>query len=386
MRETIFVWDSVSDCVMSELDGSGAVQVTYTNEPQQYGGVISQRRGTTTSTYHSDALGSTRALTDSSGNVTDTYLNDAWGNSVASTGTTVNPFRWVGKYGYYTDNSTAQVYVRARMYQPLVARWVSFDPSIFADGCNSFEYGKNLPIRRWDASGLFSTPGRFEGYMQSPDLMTEPLLCKDQIYWDYDSCDKQRDGRQIPKECICECRDTQFNTIEFGEFYEPDMEAFANRVKSLLGIGANCNVKIVFNRNCLQADPVPPGGPWAVTCDYGRGSKDSLICIPTTGDGNKDFGKCMMRELIVHELVHAKQLCDGSWWQLNGTGREEEAYRAQCKERGMQKCLKDKALQHFVENVCPLKPGNSLQPGLNQIRTDTCKFWKALVANGGGGS
>ena len=118
MRETIFVWDSVNDCVMSELDGSGAVQVTYTNEPQQYGGVISQRRGTTTSTYHADALGSTRALSDSSGSVTDTYLNDAWGNSVASTGTTVNPFKWVGQYGYYTDSSTGQVYVRARMYQP----------------------------------------------------------------------------------------------------------------------------------------------------------------------------------------------------------------------------------------------------------------------------
>jgi hypothetical protein len=44
MRETIFVWDSVNDCVMSELDGSRAVQVTYTNEPQQYGGAISQRR------------------------------------------------------------------------------------------------------------------------------------------------------------------------------------------------------------------------------------------------------------------------------------------------------------------------------------------------------
>jgi hypothetical protein len=79
---------------MSELDGSGAVQVTYTNEPQQYGGVISQRRGTTTSTYHADALGSTRRSLTAPDLVTDTYLNDAWGNSVASTGTTVNPFKW----------------------------------------------------------------------------------------------------------------------------------------------------------------------------------------------------------------------------------------------------------------------------------------------------
>ncbi len=77
---TNFVWNPVDDCIISEVDETGAVQAVYTNEPQQYGGVISQRRGTTTSTYHADALGSTRFLTDSSGNVTDTYLNDAWGN------------------------------------------------------------------------------------------------------------------------------------------------------------------------------------------------------------------------------------------------------------------------------------------------------------------
>jgi RHS repeat-associated protein len=153
MRETIFVWDSVNDCVMSELDGSGAVQVTYTNEPQQYGGVISQRRGTTTSTYHADALGSTRALTDNSGNVTDTYLNDAWGNSVASTGTTVNPFRWVGKYGYYTDNSTGQVYVRARMYQPSTGFWIAFDEWRFVDGTNDILYARQSPLQRIDPSG-----------------------------------------------------------------------------------------------------------------------------------------------------------------------------------------------------------------------------------------
>jgi RHS repeat-associated protein len=155
MRETIFVWDSVNDCVMSELDGSGAVQVTYTNEPQQYGGVISQRRGTTTSTYHADALGSTRALTDNSGAVTDTYLNDAWGNSVVSTGTTVNPFRWVGKYGYYTDNSTGQVYVRARMYQPTAARWCSVDPlAVRPRNMILYEYTFNSPTQLVDANGL----------------------------------------------------------------------------------------------------------------------------------------------------------------------------------------------------------------------------------------
>ena len=154
MRETIFVWDAVNDCVMSELDGSGAVQVTYTNEPRQYGGVISQRRGTTTSTYHADALGTTRALTDNSGNVTDTYLNDAWGNSVAATGTTVNPFRWVGKYGYYTDDSTEQVYVRARMYQPTTARWASVDPGFKIPSAWGFNYSACRPVQIIDPNGL----------------------------------------------------------------------------------------------------------------------------------------------------------------------------------------------------------------------------------------
>jgi RHS repeat-associated protein len=149
------------------------VQVTYTNEPQQYGGVISQRRGTTTSTYHADALGSTRALTDNSGNVTDTYLNDAWGNSVASAGTTVNPFKWVGKYGYYTDNSTAQVYVRARMYQPTVARWLSVDPIGVINGDNLYLYVQRfIDPSGWQCQAPDGVTYRPRGYFR--ESLIEP--------------------------------------------------------------------------------------------------------------------------------------------------------------------------------------------------------------------
>ena len=51
---TNFVWDPVDDCVSHELDGTGAVKASYTNEPQPYGGVISQHRDGTTSTLHAD--------------------------------------------------------------------------------------------------------------------------------------------------------------------------------------------------------------------------------------------------------------------------------------------------------------------------------------------
>ena len=151
---TKYVWDPVFDCVSHELDENNAVKAVYQNEPQQYGGVLSQRRGTTSHYHHHDALGSTRFLTDSSGNVTDTYLNDAWGNSVASIGSIVNPFRWVGKYGYYQDSSTGSVYVRARMYQPTVGRWRSMDPLKFVEGMNPYRYCRNATIHQIDPSGL----------------------------------------------------------------------------------------------------------------------------------------------------------------------------------------------------------------------------------------
>jgi RHS repeat-associated protein len=158
---TKFVWDATTDAYLSELDAANAVQAVYTNEPQHYGSVVSQRRSSTSHWLHADALGTTRLLTSSTQTITDTYLLDAWGNPIASSGTTVNPFRWVGRYGYYQDSSTGMVYVRARMYQPLVARWSSVDPEdirIMLDSHvlpNSYMYGLNNVTTVFDPSGLW---------------------------------------------------------------------------------------------------------------------------------------------------------------------------------------------------------------------------------------
>ncbi len=169
MGTTTFVWDPVFDCVSHELDENNDVKAVYHNEPQQYGGVLSQRRGSTSHYHHYDALGSTRFLTDSSGNVTDTYLHDAWGNLVASTGTTVNPFKWVGKYGYYTDDGTGQVYVRARMYQPIVARWSSVDPRWQDDNCTPYTFVRQHPIQSHDFDGHRCTRAEYDQVKYLPD-------------------------------------------------------------------------------------------------------------------------------------------------------------------------------------------------------------------------
>jgi len=148
-----FVWDATTDAYLSELDGTNAVQAVYTNEPQQFGSILSQRRSSTSHWLHADALGTTRLLTSSTQTTTDTYLLDAWGNPISGTGTTVNPFRWVGRYGYYQDTTTGLVYVRARMYMPMMARWVNIDPLWLNDDSNWYSYAQNSPCLGIDPDG-----------------------------------------------------------------------------------------------------------------------------------------------------------------------------------------------------------------------------------------
>jgi uncharacterized protein RhaS with RHS repeats len=71
-----------------------------------------------TSYYHYDGLGSTQCLTDKNGNVTDSYAYTAFGEAVptGAANATPNPFRYVGREGYYLDADTGDYYVRARTY------------------------------------------------------------------------------------------------------------------------------------------------------------------------------------------------------------------------------------------------------------------------------
>ena len=124
-----FVWDKQR--YLLETNASDATQVVYTNEPLQYGNLVSQRRDSTTSYYHSNGVGSTRELTSANQTITDTWLYDSFGDENARTGTTANPFRYVGLLGYYFDADTATYYVRARIYDPGIGRWLSQDPLFY---------------------------------------------------------------------------------------------------------------------------------------------------------------------------------------------------------------------------------------------------------------
>ena len=160
MPVTNYIYNPLTEAYLMEQDGDGNTTVVYTQEPVKYGDVIAQHRidpatGVGESFYyHTDALGSTRELTDASGNVVNTYNYDAFGNTIASTGTVENPFRFTGNVGYYFDKELQTYHIRARNYQPTTGRWTSQDPIGFAGGdSNLFAYVGNSPTGRLDPTG-----------------------------------------------------------------------------------------------------------------------------------------------------------------------------------------------------------------------------------------
>ena len=156
MPTRIFHWDPVNDCVTHETDGSGNTTVVYTHEPGPFGPLLSENRGGTEYYHHYDALGSTTFLTDDTGAVTDTFVYDAWGNTVARAGTTPTPYQWVGRWGYQFDTPTRGFYIRARSYQPTVAKWTSVDPVFLASELHPYTAFSNSPSVHFDPSGMLA--------------------------------------------------------------------------------------------------------------------------------------------------------------------------------------------------------------------------------------
>lgn len=149
-----FVWDG--QLYLAETDNANATQVVYTQEPSAYGSALSQRRGATVRHYHADALGSVFGLTDAAAGATDSYLYKAFGEALAASGSTLNPFRYVGLPGYYFDAEALGFHVRRRRYLPSLSRWSSNDswPELRIHGASLFLYVNNGPLGHSDPSGL----------------------------------------------------------------------------------------------------------------------------------------------------------------------------------------------------------------------------------------
>lgn len=198
---TKFIWDDQN--YLAEADGSNTINVVYTNEPQQYGNLVSTRISTTTSYHHFDAIGSTRQLTSAAGHVTDSTTYDAWGNVISRSGATGSTLLWIGVKGYYYDQESGVCYVRRRSVNPKIAIWMTRDPLQFADALQRpYAYVLNRPISRRDPSGLddesvnnwdrfsvVSKPPGFQDHSIRQSSFPHPLCSNCAIFqweWDFD--------------------------------------------------------------------------------------------------------------------------------------------------------------------------------------------------------
>jgi RHS repeat-associated protein len=150
-----YLWDGAQ--VLVETDGSNNTVARYTLAPFRFGDLLAQRRSAASRWYHFDALGSTRALSDSGASVTDTALYQAFGTQVASSGSTVNPHAWVGKLGYATEARLNGYLLRRRYYADGAGRFLSRDPMGLGPG-RTYGYVGERPTRSADPGGLQSMP------------------------------------------------------------------------------------------------------------------------------------------------------------------------------------------------------------------------------------
>lgn len=148
---SIYAYDGVN--LIEETNSSGSVVARYAqglsiDEP------LAMLRGTTTSYYGADALGSITSLSTSSGANAATYTYDSFGNLTASTGSLTNSFRYTARE---FDIETNIYFYRARYYDQNAGRFISEDSARFSgDGPNFYAYAQNRPTVLVDPRGLLA--------------------------------------------------------------------------------------------------------------------------------------------------------------------------------------------------------------------------------------
>ena len=102
-----------------------AMSVVYSNA---FGGVFAENRGGVVSIYVPDTQGSAIGLVSSSGVLTDRWVYWPYGEVASRTGTNVTPLTWLGTLGYFLDQVSKLLYVRARHLRADLERWLTVDP------------------------------------------------------------------------------------------------------------------------------------------------------------------------------------------------------------------------------------------------------------------
>ena len=121
--------------------------------------------------FHTDHLGSIDMVTDEFGGVVERLDFDAWGRRRQGTGApdtasgTITSTVRRGYTGHEQLDAVGLVHMNGRVYDPLVARFLSADPIVqaplYLQGYNRYSYALNNPLSYTDPSGFMTSgPGK----------------------------------------------------------------------------------------------------------------------------------------------------------------------------------------------------------------------------------
>ena len=183
-----FIFNQEREAITEE-DSAGLTRLIRSTE------LIARSSDSARTYYHyaSDEMGSATHIVDEAGNVQNRYEYDAWGNLTVQEEAIPNRFKYTGQQ---LDPVTQQYYLRARFYNPVIARFTQED-TYRGDGLNLYAYCANNPVYYVDPSGNTVKPclkNAFDKYrLEGKDLNEAYALAKR----DYEAAKQQ--GVTIPK-------------------------------------------------------------------------------------------------------------------------------------------------------------------------------------------
>jgi RHS repeat-associated protein len=145
---TTYIYAGIN--VIHEVTSSESTDYLYAN-----GMRIAKKTGATVKYFHSDHLGSTRLVTDSSGQPTFESDYKPFGQDANATGTEKYTFT-----GQYSEADIGLYYFGARWYDASLGRFISEDPikgsMLSSQSQNPYVYCMNNPLRYVDPSGMMT--------------------------------------------------------------------------------------------------------------------------------------------------------------------------------------------------------------------------------------
>lgn len=133
------------EVVTEQKEGGNVIRLVRGSE------LIAQNADYARTYYHyaADEMGSITHITDEEGQVVNQYEYDAWGNIIEQKESIPNRFKFTGQQ---LDPISQQYYLRARFYNPVIARFTQEDTYRGA-GLNLYAYCNNNPLYYVDPSG-----------------------------------------------------------------------------------------------------------------------------------------------------------------------------------------------------------------------------------------